>query len=109
MLALNKLEGNLFFNLFVSTLFEFVGNFLSIVLIKYFNIKRVILCNLTIIGISYMSLLFVSSSPGENEEGSSPLMVFFQLLPILISKGTHETMWNLLIEFQRHILDIEFH
>ena len=110
-LALNKLKGNLFFNLFISTLLEVLGNILAIVFIKYFNIKKVILNNFLVIGLAYVSLLAIGSPMSELEKNgedggiqqsqqhASSLEIFISLFPVLVAKATHETLWNLLVEF----------
>lgn len=87
----------MYFNLYVSTLFEFGGNFISIFLIKSFNAKKVITINILIIGLSYASLILFPYSDGPNKE-SDILAIFISLFPIIIAKVTSETMWNLLIE-----------
>lgn len=70
-----------------------------------------ILSNFLVIGIAYVSLLAIGSPMNElektTEDGginqsqlhASSLEIFISLFPVLVAKATHETLWNLLVEF----------
>ncbi|EAR91955.1 transmembrane protein, putative (macronuclear) [Tetrahymena thermophila SB210] len=108
-LALNRLKGNIFFNMFISTLFELAGNIISIYCIKNFRIKNIIVNNLYIIGISYVSFLFFNTGSFKNNEEDTLLDIIISIFPVIVAKATHETMWNLLLEVQKQIMDIKYH
>ncbi|KAL4462384.1 hypothetical protein ABPG72_009211 [Tetrahymena utriculariae] len=109
-LALNRLKGNIFFNMFVSTIFELAGNIISIYCIKNFRIKNIIVNNLYIIGISYVSFLFFNAgSLNSSENGEDTLLdIIISIFPVIVAKATHETMWNLLLEIQKQIMDMKY-
>lgn len=97
-IALNRLEGNLYLNLTMSTVFELLGNVAAVYLMKRFPLKKTIITCLYIMGISYLICFSLDSWTKDNEE-QSMVKVIISLLPVLIAKGTHETMWNIVIEF----------
>ncbi|KAL4480127.1 hypothetical protein ABPG74_020643 [Tetrahymena malaccensis] len=109
-LALNRLKGNIFFNMFISTMFELAGNIVSIYCIKNFRIKNIIINNLYIIGISYVSFLFFNrGSLNNNTNDEDTLLdIIISIFPVIVAKATHETMWNLLLEIQKQIMDIKY-
>ncbi|KAL4480126.1 hypothetical protein ABPG74_020642 [Tetrahymena malaccensis] len=110
-LALNRLKGNIFFNMFISTMFELAGNIISIYFIKNFRIKNIIVNNLYIIGIAYVSFLFFNTnSLNSNQSDEDTLLdIIISIFPVIVAKATHETMWNLLLEVQKQIMDIKYH
>lgn len=95
-IAMNRLEGNLYLNLAVSTVFELLGNIAAVWLMSRFSLKKTIMACLYVMGFSYLLSVFLDAWTSENY----PLLkTVASLLPVLVAKGTHETMWNIVIEF----------
>jgi len=97
-IALNRLKGNLYMNMTMSTIFELFGNLAAVYIMKNFPLKQTIIVCLYIMGISYLICFSVDSWTKENTE-ESYIKIAVSLIPVLVAKGTHETMWNIVIEF----------
>ncbi|KAL4480125.1 hypothetical protein ABPG74_020641 [Tetrahymena malaccensis] len=105
-IAMNRLEGNLYFNLAVSTVFELLGNIAAVWLMSRFSLKNTIMACLYVMGFSYILSVVLDAWVSDN---SPILKTLASLLPVLVAKGTHETMWNIVIEFQRQVIRVKYH
>lgn len=97
-IVLNRLKGNLYVNLMMSTVFELLGNIAAVYILKTFPLKQTIIICLYIMGIAYLICFSLDSWTRDNSEGSI-LKIIVSLIPVLVAKGTHEAMWNIVIEF----------
>jgi len=62
-IALNSLGGNIYFNLFFSTILELNGNLSAVYFIKKnYDLKKVIINCLYIIGVAYVCCIFTGTS-----------------------------------------------
>ncbi|KAL4462385.1 hypothetical protein ABPG72_009212 [Tetrahymena utriculariae] len=105
-IAMNRLEGNLYLNLAVSTVFELLGNIAAVWLMSRFSLKNTIMACLYVMGFSYILSVALDAWVSDN---SPILKTLASLLPVLVAKGTHETMWNIVIEFQRQVIRVKYH
>ncbi|EAR81879.1 cation transporter (macronuclear) [Tetrahymena thermophila SB210] len=106
-LAMNRLEGNLYVNSSVSTMFELSGGISAALLVSRFKHKQILFYTYVLIGFSYLSCLFFQNS--QTLENFGVLGLILSLLPIIVSKATHEMLFPIFILYLPKLLKQKYH
>ncbi|KAL4497123.1 hypothetical protein ABPG72_019443 [Tetrahymena utriculariae] len=114
----NSLNGNLYFNCLLSTLFELLSTFIATTLVVKYNnsIKKMIIKTQIITDIAFISAFFISDTKDnvinqfqEKEIQFTDIIgLILYLSPITIAKISFEITPSLLYTFQQAVIPLEY-